>query len=319
MLYLIAFILTFIISFLLTSLARRLALKYKIVSKPRKRDVHKKPIPRLGGLAIFSSFFIVALILFLIYQKYNFGAGAWLGLDKRLVGILAGGLIITFSMLIDDIFGLKAWQKFFFQFLAVIAVIGSGIGIDFLANPFGTTINLNSVYIPIVTISGTTYHISLWSDLLTLIWMMGMMNVINFVDGVDGLAAGVSTIAAGTIFILALHPNINQPALALLSIILAGAAAGFLIWNFPPAKIFMGDCGSMFLGFMLGVLPLISGGKLATAFLVFGFPIIDGLIVAISRLIRTRIKSGAFAPQWECAHKLSCCRVNHNFHIRFVH
>ena len=137
-----------------------------------------------------------------------------------------------------------------------------------------------------MTIGGITYHFSLWSDLLTLIWMVGMMNVINFVDGVDGLAAGISTIAAGTIFLLAINVAINQPALAYVAIILAGASAGFLIWNFPPAKIFMGDSGSMFLGYMLGLLPLISGGKLATAFLVLGFPIVDGLIVAGGRIIR---------------------------------
>lgn len=286
MLYTIAFITTLLLSYLLTGFLRRLALRFKIVSKPRKRDLHKKPIPRLGGAAIFCSFFLVALLFFLIYRSYNFGVGSWFGLDKHIAGILIGGFFITATMLIDDLYGLKAWQKIIFQILAVVAVVASGIGINFLTNPFGGVINLNSVYIPIATIHGVTYNFSLWSDLLTLVWMVGMMNVINFVDGVDGLAAGLSTIAAGTIFILALHAGINQPALALISIILAGSAAGFLIWNFPPAKIFMGDAGSMFLGFMLGVLPLISGGKLATAFLVLGFPIIDGLIVAASRIIR---------------------------------
>jgi UDP-GlcNAc:undecaprenyl-phosphate GlcNAc-1-phosphate transferase len=265
---------------------RRVAFKYRIVSNPRDRDIHKKPIPRLGGPAIFLSFLVVSLLVFVMSKNLSFEQGLWIGLDKHFVGILLGGLIITLSMLVDDIYGLRAWQKLIFQILAVIAVIGSGIGIDTLTNPFGGVVDLNSVYIPIATIGGITYHFSLWSDLLTLIWMIGMMNVINFVDGVDGLAAGLSTIAAGTIFLLAISVSVSQPALAFVAIILAGASAGFLIWNFPPAKIFMGDSGSMFLGYMLGLLPLISGGKLATAFLVLGFPIIDGLIVAGGRVAR---------------------------------
>jgi UDP-GlcNAc:undecaprenyl-phosphate GlcNAc-1-phosphate transferase len=284
MLYAIAFTSTMLISFLLTGLARKISFKYGIVTKPRKRDIHKEPIPRLGGIAIALSFTLVALVTFLSLKSLNFSQGVWLGFDKHFVGIVVGGLIISLTMLLDDLFGLKAWQKLLFQLFAVIFVIGAGIGINTLPNPFGEAINLNSLYIPILTYHGITYHFSLWSDLLTLVWMVGMMNVINFVDGVDGLAAGLSTIAAFTIFILAL--TMGQSALALISVILAGATIGFLFWNFPPAKIFMGDAGSMFLGFMLGVLPLISGGKLATAFLVLGFPIVDGLIVAGSRLYR---------------------------------
>ena len=264
---------------------RQVAFRYKVISVPRKRDIHKKPIPRLGGLAIFISFLIVSL-LFFVFSNISFGTSNIIGLDKHLAGILLGGLIITLSMLIDDIYGSPAWQKLIFQILAVITVISAGIGINTLTNPFGGAIDLNSVYVPIVTINGITYHFSLWSDLLTLIWMIGMMNVINFIDGVDGLAAGISTIAAGTIFLLAISVSISQPALAFVAIILAGSSAGFLIWNFPPAKIFMGDSGSMFLGYMLGLLPLISGGKLATAFLVLGFPIVDGLLVAGGRIIR---------------------------------
>ena len=286
MYYFLAFVSTLILSYFLTGLMRRVALKYQIISSPRARDIHKKPIPRLGGPAIFLSFLIVSLLVFVILKNLSFGQGLWIGLDKHFVGILLGGLIITLSMLVDDIYGLRAWQKLFFQILAVIAVIGSGIGINTLTNPFGGVIDLNSVYIPIMTIGGITYHFSLWSDILTLIWMVGMMNVINFVDGVDGLAAGLSTIAAGTIFLLAISISVSQPALAFVAIMLAGASAGFLIWNFPPAKIFMGDSGSMFLGYMLGLLPLISGGKLATAFLVLGFPIVDGLIVAGGRVVR---------------------------------
>lgn len=276
--YILVFILSLILSFSLTGLLRRIGLRLGIVSKPRPRDIHLKPVPRIGGLAIFFAFIIASLAAFLVIQKTD------VQIDKHIIGIWAGSFIIAFSMFFDDLASLKVWQKLFFQFAAVLCIIASGVGINSIANPFGGEFNLNAVYIPIITIKGITYHFSLFSDLLTLIWLVGMMNVINFVDGIDGLASGQSLIAALTIFILALR--IGQPETALLSIILGGAALGFLIWNFPPAKIFMGDSGSMFLGFTLGALTIISGGKLATVFLVLGFPIVDGLIVVASRIKR---------------------------------
>ncbi|MEK9155862.1 MAG: MraY family glycosyltransferase [Patescibacteria group bacterium] len=287
MFYILPFIFSFLISVFLTGVARRLGCYFGIVSVPRPRDVHKVPVPRIGGLAIFTTFILVALVYFLyVVPEWAFATGKIWGIDYRLGGIAVGGLILVVAMLVDDVRGLGVRQKFLFQFLSVVAVIGGGVGIDFLSNPFGGVINLNSVYLPIMTVGGTTYHFSLWSDLLTLVWLVGMMNVMNFIDGVDGLAGGISIIAAFTVFLLSVSIMVNQPGTALLAIILAGATAGFLVWNFPPAKIFMGDTGSMFLGYMLGTLALISGGKLATAFLVMGFPIIDGILVAGARIIR---------------------------------
>jgi UDP-GlcNAc:undecaprenyl-phosphate GlcNAc-1-phosphate transferase len=284
--YFLSFLSAAGISFVLTYAATKIGFKYGLVSKPRARDIHKKPVPRIGGLAIFGSFLIVTLFCFLILKDKDFGFVKILGMDRHLLGILAGGTAIAVTMLFDDIFGLRPWQKLSLQIFVALVVITSGIGINTLSNPFGEAINLNSIYIPIITLHGVTYHFSLLSDLLTLVWIVGMMNVVNFIDGVDGLAGGISAIAAFAIYLLAVRVGSLQSATALISIILSGAAVGFLLWNFPPAKIFMGDTGSMFLGFMLGVLPIISGGKLATAFLVLGFPIIDGLYVAVARAIR---------------------------------
>jgi len=287
MLYFFIFAATLVFSFFLTGYFTRLGRQRGVVTKPRARDIHKKPIPRIGGLAISISFLIVSLIVFLVIKSdFKLSDGLWFGVDKQLLAIWAGAIIISASMLIDDVKGLKSWQKFIFQITAALIVIASGIGIDTLANPFGERFDLNAIYIPIVTINGITYHFSLISDIFTLIWLVGMMNVINFIDGVDGLASGISTIAAGTIFLLSLHLSVNQPEVALISLILAASSIGFLVWNFPPAKTFMGDNGSMFLGLILGVLPLLSGGKLATAFLVLGYPIIDGLIVAGGRVLK---------------------------------
>lgn len=282
--YLMPFIAALLLSFLLTGVLRPLALRFNWVSIPRERDIHKTPLPRIGGIAIFISFILVSLFAFLYYRiPLNLGE---ITHNHSLLGIWLGGLVITSAMFFDDIKGLRAWQKLLVQILVSLIIIASGVGIDSLANPFGAEINLNTIYIPIFTYHGIVYHFSLLSDILTLVWMVVMMNVLNFVDGVDGLAGGVSSIAALTIFFLSISLGINQPATAVLSIILAGSALGFLIWNFPPARIFMGDSGSMFLGFMLGVLPLISGGKLATVFLVLGFPIVDGFFVIFGRIFR---------------------------------
>jgi len=285
--YFFPFLGALVLSTILTGLMRSLGLKYGIVSRPRARDIHKKPLPRIGGVAIAGSFIIVTFIVFsFIYPNLHFTGLKIFGLDRHLYGILSGGLLISATMLYDDIIGLKSYKKLLIQVIISLVVIASGIGIDHLANPFGNALDLNSVYVPIFTLHGIVYHFSLWSDLLTLLWLVMMMNVINFVDGVDGLAGGLSGIASFVIFLLSITLLVNQPATAMISIILCGSALGFLIWNFPPAKIFMGDSGSMFLGLMLGILPLLSGGKLATTFLVLGFPIVDGIFVALSRLLR---------------------------------
>jgi UDP-GlcNAc:undecaprenyl-phosphate GlcNAc-1-phosphate transferase len=276
--------LTIVLSLGFTGLVRRYALKNKLTPELRDRDSHKTPTPRIGGMAIFAAFFIISIIYFLLINRHAvIGGGQWFGLDKRIVSIWLATLIIVSSMLFDDLRGLTAWKKFGFQALAALIVIAGGIGVGTLSNPFGHAINLDSVIITL-NFLGRAHHIWLWSDLLAFFWLIGMMNVINFIDGIDGLAAGVSGIAAFIIFLLSLA--VSQSAVAMISIILCGAAVGFLYWNFYPAKIFMGDSGSMFLGFMLGILPLISGGKLATAFLVLGFAIVDGLIVAGARIIR---------------------------------
>ena len=284
--YTLSFLSAFALSIIFTAILRKLGIRFNLVSKPRERDIHKKPVPRIGGLAIFLSFFLTTMAVFLVIQPNLTFDSLSNRYDYHLLGILLGGGVISLLMFLDDLYNLKAPVKLLAQVLVALIVISSGIGIDTLTNPFGSNLDLNSVYIPLFQINGIIYHFSLWSDLLTLVWLVGMMNVLNFIDGIDGLASGQTTIASFVIFLLSVSMAVSQPATATLSIILAGSSLGFLVWNFPPAKIFMGDSGSMFLGFMLGVLPLISGGKLATAFLVLGFPIVDGIFVAVSRLFR---------------------------------
>lgn len=286
--YLVPGILAVCFSIVLTYLIRKFAIAKNWLPRPRKRDLHKKPTPRLGGIAMFGAFLLVILIYWFInpeifnFQTSNLNFG-FFEINKHLFGILFAAALITGVMVIDDIRGLSPWTKLFWQIIAALIVIACGIGIDFIRNPFGGEIYLDQIKIPL-ELFGATYHITFWSDLFTLIWLVGMMNIINFLDGIDGLAGGISLIAVMVIFFLSISPGIGQIATAFLAIILAGTILGFLPFNFPPAKIFMGDTGSMFLGFMLGVLAIISGGKVATAFLVLGFPILDGLWVAFRRI-----------------------------------
>lgn len=280
------------VSALLTVVVKNFAHKKGWVAAPRPRDIHQKPVPRLGGVAIFLSFLLIVILYNIIspgrFDFFGFPY-AFLGwhIDKRLFGILVAGLFLVATMVWDDIRGLRPWQKLLAQIITALIVIFFGIGINYLNNPFGLTIYLDQIKIPL-TIAGVTYHFVLWADLLLIFWLVLMMNAVNFIDGIDGLASGVGGLAALVILILSLAPLVNQPATALVAAIVLGAILGFLPFNFYPAKIFLGDSGAMFLGFILAVLSFIGGGKLATVFLVAGIAIVDGILVVLGRIFARR-------------------------------
>jgi len=266
--YIFPFILTFSLSALLTLFIRRWALKRELVDYPAPRKIHDKPIPRLGGIAVFLSFFLVVLgYLIFASDKLSFVTEKVLGIDKNLLGVLLGAFVLVGAGIYDDIKGMKPITKLIFQFVAAGFVAGFGIRIWWFSNPFGSQIVLGA-----------------WSPVFVVLWIVLLTNVVNWLDGLDGLATGVSSIAAIVLFFLSLQPFVNQPATALLCIILAASALGFLPFNFNPAKIFLGDSGAMFLGYMLAIFAIISGGKVATAFLVLGIPIFDAIWVILRRL-----------------------------------
>lgn len=268
-LYILIFLASFLLSYLLTFLFKKIAPKIGAMDVPNERKVHKKPVARLGGVAIFFSLFLVASII--------------LPIDKHFVGIFTGAFILLFFGVLDDIFILKPSIKLVGQIMAALAIIASGIGINYVTNPLGGLIYLDFWKIP-VELLGTIYNFTVWADLFTLFWILVVINAVNFLDGLDGLAAGVSGIAGVVLFFLSLLPPVLQTNTATLSLILSGSAFGFLILNFHPAKIFMGDSGSQFLGFIIAVLAIFSGGKIATALLLLGLPIIDLLWAVIRRL-----------------------------------
>ncbi len=273
--YLLAFVLAFGTTALLTPIVRRLAFRIGAVDRPGDaRRIHKIAIARLGGLAIFAGFLLAVLV--------------YLPLTRPLAGLLAGCLVVMVVGVIDDIRGVSAGVKLLWQVVAASLALAGGIGITFVNNPFGGIIDLQ-LGRTLVELGPLSFHITPIANTISLIWIVGIINTVNFLDGLDGLASGVSGIAAFIMFLLAISPRVNQPEVAILAIILAGAAWGFLPFNFFPAKIFMGDSGAYLLGLCLALLAIYSGAKLATAALVLGFTIIDALLTAGRRIYRRQM------------------------------
>ncbi len=273
---------------LLTPLVRRLAMAAGVVDRPdAARKLHARPVPLLGGLAVYA-----ATVLGLL-------AAVYLGLlpaahikEKYLVGLALAGALLVFGGSWDDARNLKPWRQFLWPVLAALAVIASGIGVDYVTNPFGGLLHLDEVVLPVLTWQGVPYKLTVLADLFTLVWLLGMTYTTKFLDGLDGLVAGVTGIGALILAAVSLMREVAQPDTALLALALAGACFGFLVFNFHPARIFLGEGGSTLCGFLLGVLAIVSGGKIATALLVMGLPIFDAALVIIGRLRRGRTPFG---------------------------
>ncbi|MGE8033483.1 undecaprenyl-phosphate alpha-N-acetylglucosaminyl 1-phosphate transferase [Lysinibacillus sp. KCTC 33748] len=268
MLY-VSIIAAFVASILLTPLVKRLAFKIGAVDAPNYRKVHARIMPRLGGLAIFLSFLIAVAIFQPILIINENGS-------NFLLAIIIGACIIVATGVVDDMREISAKAKLVGQLIAALIVIFvGGIQIDMITLPFVGELNFGLLSIP-----------------LTIIWIVGITNAINLIDGLDGLAAGVSTIALITLAVMAIIMN-NMFVLAIAAI-LAAATFGFLFYNFHPAKIFMGDTGALFLGFMISVLALLGFKNVTVVSLIIpviilGVPISDTFF-AIVRRVRMKKK-----------------------------
>lgn len=259
------FLVSFLISFGATPLVRALAFKIGAVDVPKDtRRVHKKPIARLGGLAIFYGFIISILV-------FN------TGIDTGLRGLLIGSFIIVGIGVIDDIWQIKARYKLIFQIIAATVVALHGVKIQIFTNP--------NIWSPVEYI-----NLGVFSIPLTILWIVGVTNAINLIDGIDGLAAGVSSIASMALFFLALF--FSEINIAIITAAIAGASFGFLPYNFNPAKIFMGDTGSMFLGFTLATVSIMGLFKayaaisFAVPLLILGLPLFDTTFAIIRRVFK---------------------------------
>jgi len=270
--YTFAFGVAFLTTLALTAVVIRLAKILKIYDYPDSpRKIQARPIPKLGGLAVYSGFLLTVLAWIIFFPD---AFGLFIKFNS-LFGIFVGGLILAVGGYLDDKFALPPGNQIVFTVLAVLAVMVSGIQLSYINNPFGGAILLDSLKVLGYPVFG---------GLFVFFWILGMIYTTKFLDGMDGLVSGIAGIGAVVLFFLSLVPEVNQPDTALLSLMFGGAILGFLPWNFFPAKIFLGESGSTFAGFMIGVLAVISGGKVATALLIMGIPILDTAWVILRRI-----------------------------------
>ncbi|WP_345242315.1 MraY family glycosyltransferase [Pontibacillus salipaludis] len=256
-----ALLLCFIASILITPVVKKLAVKIGATDKPNERKVHQKLMPRLGGLAIFLSF-VAGVLLFFPDSGYTWP-------------LVIGSTIIIVTGVLDDMKELSPKWKIAGQLAAALIVVQAGnVKVEYINLPFGDTLQFGWMSVPI-----------------TILWIVGITNAINLIDGLDGLAAGVSSIALLTISGMAIA--MGDFFVSMIGLITLGSTLGFLIYNFYPAKIFMGDTGALFLGFIISVLSLL-GFKNITLFsfiipvIILGVPISDTIFAIVRRFVQRK-------------------------------
>ena len=253
-------LITFVSSLILVPFVRDIASHINAIDIPDKRKVHKKPMPRLGGLAIFISF----LIGYMLFAP----------LTTQMISILIGGFLIIILGIIDDIKPLKASTKLWGQLMTAFVLVFYG-----------------EIYLTDLTLFGMHIALGAWTYPLSIFIIVACINAINLIDGLDGLAAGTSSIYFATIIVISTLLGRIEGLGFILCLIMLGSTLGFLYYNFNPASIFMGDTGSMFLGFMIAVVALL-GFKTATLtsflipILILFIPILDTLLAILRRLIK---------------------------------
>lgn len=270
--YLIVYLGSAVLSLMITPVVVRLARKLSLVDLPGARKIHASPIPRVGGIAIFLSAMCLVLPVMLLENAVG---DSFRQNQSKIITLLACCGFVFLVGLLDDIKGLRARTKFAAQFIAAIAVCSVGIRVETIA--IGELLRL---------------EFGIYSWPLTVLWITGITNAMNLTDGLDGLAAGISAIACGVIAVLAvLSGNV---VMAILMLALLGSLSGFLFFNFNPAKVFMGDCGSMFVGFTIATSSVLCAVKtgtivaLALPALALGIPIFDTLLSMLRRFLERR-------------------------------
>jgi UDP-GlcNAc:undecaprenyl-phosphate GlcNAc-1-phosphate transferase len=268
--YLIAGLLGFGLTVLMVPFIKFVATHLNIVDKPdESRKTHKAPTPLLGGIGIYLA---VTIGIFIIYYA---GLADFSRIPLSiLLAVNFGGLLLMIGGALDDIYRLKPWQQIIWPVCAALLVVASGVQVAYVTDPFG---GLSKSVLYITPMIGSIVAFG---------WLMGMMYTTKFLDGLDGLVSGIAVIASLFVFIASLAWDVDGSATGVWALLVASACLGFLIFNWHPAKIFLGEGGSLYIGFILGVLSIISGSKIMTTLLVVGIPVLDVLFVIIGRLWR---------------------------------
>lgn len=265
-------IIAFICCLILTPFVISMCKKHGLVDVPKdSRRVHSKPMPRCGGIAIFVSSMIALLVYYLITKNVPS-----IAFNRQFVGYLIGAILIFAMGIIDDIFTLRAKYKFIFELASIIVIYFFGIRIE----------NIGS------------FQLGYFSFPATFIWVITVQNAMNLIDGLDGLAAGITSISALSLLMLFISTSASLEAIIITAAIV-GAGIGFLPYNFNPAKTFMGDCSSNFLGFTMATVTILGFSKGYTAVeylapvLILGVPIFDTIFAMVRRAVKRR---PLFAP-----------------------
>lgn len=284
------FMLAMFVSYVLTPYIKKLAFKIGAVDRPDNRKVHKKIMPRLGGLAIYIAFLI--------------GCVASMEITWDIFGILLGGTLIVALGVADDVYQLPAKVKLLGQIAAACVLVIFDIRIEWVNNPLGGYFYLDMLSIP-----------------FTIFWVISFTNVVNLIDGLDGLAAGVSAIASLTVILVAVQMGYFH--VAILTAALAGAIIGFIRYNFNPATIFMGDTGSMFIGYMLAAISVYGAVKTAATIalivpaIALGLPILDTAFAIMRRYVNGR---PIFQPdKGHLHHRLLATGMSHKETVLFMY
>lgn len=283
----IAFILAFIVSFMATPYTIKIANKIGAVDIPKdKRRMHTKKMPKFGGPAVILGF-IVSMIYLIIIMSIEGSLDLFTEIEygKKLLGVLLGIGVIAVTGILDDIKTLKPWQQLIGQVIAATIVVAFGIRIEHLNIPFLYRVGLSEVF----------------SIILTILWIVGITNAINLIDGLDGLSSGISLISCVSLLVIFLMND--SPMIATIIVTaMSGALVGFLPYNFAPAKTFIGDTGSNFLGFMLSVVSILGVAKTYTMavivlpVIVLGLPIFDVMFAIIRRIAKGKSIKAVFKP-----------------------
>jgi UDP-GlcNAc:undecaprenyl-phosphate GlcNAc-1-phosphate transferase len=270
--YLFTYLCSTLLALVITPIVIYIARALKIYDNPDVRKVHASAIPRIGGLAIFLS--AIGLVIAALFLDNNIGE-AFRRAQTQIVALLAAGTFIFIVGLIDDLRGMRVRHKLLAQIVAATAICLAGVRIDLLGVANLITVNLGWLSFPV-----------------TIFWIVAITNAVNLIDGLDGLAAGISAVVCAVIAIFAF--DIGQPLLVMLMLALLGSLSGFLFYNFNPARIFMGDCGSMFLGFIMASASVLCATKsrtiiaLALPTLALGLPIFDTIFSMLRRYLKRR-------------------------------
>jgi len=281
LLYLAAFACAFAIALATTPFAKKVAFRLGAVQAPRARDMHKKPMPRMGGIAIVIGFIATTAIMTIFIPYFR---------TLEFAGFAAGAIIIAITGAVDDVRELKSTTKLIVQIIVAVIVVAVGIRIEIVMWPI-------------------TAYLQVFSIPITIFWVIGMTNAVNLIDGLDGLAAGVSAIGALCLMVLCILSG--SPLAVVLSATLAGSCLGFLPRNFNPAEVFMGDAGALFIGYVLAVSSIMGVFKgytllaILVVFFALCLPIFDTIFAVIRRIYKTRkLSSWKDADRGHMHHRL---------------